>query len=108
MAVALFRPETATGVEELVVVPLPSSPYSLSPQHSTPPPESSAQVDEPPEEIAVTPLRPVTATGVEEVVVVPSPSSPSPLYPQHSTVPPVSSAQEPETAVTPVRPETAT
>jgi hypothetical protein len=36
---------TATGVEELVVVPLPSSPELLSPQHSTVPPESSAQAD---------------------------------------------------------------
>jgi hypothetical protein len=37
---------TATGVEEFVVVPLPSSPLALWPQHSTTaPPESSAQAE---------------------------------------------------------------
>src|ERR1019366_3227696 len=113
IAVAPLRPETAMGVDELVVVPLPNWPSPLNPQHSTVPPESSAQADSPPAEIAVTPLRPETATGVEESVVVPLPSSPWPLLPQHSTVPPDRSAQaetEPstETAVAPLRPETAT
>src|SRR5580704_4980799 len=83
---------TGTGVEELVVVPLPSWPSLLRPQHSTVPPESSAQA----ESIAVGPLRPETATGVEELVVVPLPSWPSPFSPQHSTVPPESSAQAEE------------
>jgi len=81
IAVAPLRPETATGVEEAVVVPLPSLPYPLSPQHSTVPPESTAQAESPATAIAVAPLRPETATGVEELVVVPLPSSPEPLSP---------------------------
>jgi len=37
-------PTTVTGVERLVVVPSPSWPEPLAPQHLTAPPESSAQV----------------------------------------------------------------
>src|SRR5262249_34146563 len=40
----LFKPLTATGVALLVVVPFPSSPDSLSPQHSTAPPVVGAHV----------------------------------------------------------------
>ncbi len=40
----------------VVVVPLPSSPEVLSPQHSTVPPESSAQADSPPAAMAITEL----------------------------------------------------
>ena len=48
-----------------VVVPSPSWPKSLSPQHLTPPALVSAQVWPSPAAIAVTPLvRPVTSTGV--------------------------------------------
>jgi hypothetical protein len=74
-AVAVLMPETATGVVEHedplhvcgpLVVPLPSSPWLLPPQHSTLPPVSSAQADPPLKEMAVAPLRPETATGVVE------------------------------------------
>ncbi len=41
MAVAPLTPETATGVVELVVVPLPIWP----PQHSIVPPDRSAQAE---------------------------------------------------------------
>jgi hypothetical protein len=37
-----------------VVEPFPSSPNSLSPQHSTVPSESSAHADSPPKEMAMT------------------------------------------------------
>src|SRR3989304_99762 len=40
----LARPETSTGVLLQVVVPLPSWPSSLEPQHLTPPPLVSTQV----------------------------------------------------------------
>jgi hypothetical protein len=36
-------PETATGVDELVVEPLPSCPEPLRPQHTTPPEVRTAQ-----------------------------------------------------------------
>ena len=42
MAETPLKPATATGVGELVVVPLPSSPDSLLPQHATVPPDSNA------------------------------------------------------------------
>ena len=60
------RPLTLTGVKELVVVPLPSSPVSLKPQHATVPPVRSAQVWSSPAEIWVTPEMPLSLTGVEE------------------------------------------
>ena len=43
-AVASVIPVTVTGVEELVVVPLPSCPVPLSPQQLTVPPPERAQV----------------------------------------------------------------
>ena len=87
MAVTPPRSETTTGVAEHawsplhvsgpVVVPLPSSPYWLSPQHWTEPLERRAQaVWFSPTEMAVTPLRPETATGVDELVVMPLPRTP--------------------------------
>jgi len=65
MAVAPLKPATATGVGEHgslthmsgpVVVPLPSSPYSLSPQHSTVPSDSSEHAELPPAVMAITEL----------------------------------------------------
>ena len=41
IAVAPARPLTATGMGELVVVPLPSCTVGVVPQHLTVPPESS-------------------------------------------------------------------
>ena len=76
-----------------VVVPSPSWPLKLTPQHSTAPPEITAQAEYSPMEMAVAPLRADTATGVPEPVVVPLPNWPEVLSPQHSTVPPESSAQ---------------
>src|SRR5450830_575015 len=104
----------ATGVRRVVVVPSPSCPLVLEPQHFTPPPLVSAQVWLVPAATAVTPLdRPLTATGARRCVVVPSPSCPKLLLPQHHTPPPLVSAQvwEPPaaTAVTPLnRPITPT
>ena len=72
---------------------MPNSPKRLSPQHSTVPPEISAQVYESPAEMAVTPVRPVTLTGTLELVLDPLPNGPPALFPQHWTVPPESTAQ---------------
>ena len=44
MALAPAMPLTATAVELEVVVPLPSCPAALSPQHSTVPSVSKAQL----------------------------------------------------------------
>src|SRR5439155_12116393 len=93
-ATPLASPETATGVWRSVVVPSPSWPSALRPQHLTPPALVSAQVWKSPAEIAATPLgSPETATGVWRSVIVPSPSWPEPLSPQHLTPPPLVSAQ---------------
>lgn len=65
-----------------------------------------------PSEIRVTPVSPVTATGTSLALVWPLPSSPSVPSPHASTVPPLSSAvlnpPPAATALTPVRPCTAT
>lgn len=101
---------TGTGVDEPVVVPFPSSPSSLLPQHSTVP-LTMAQVLMSVAAIAVAPLTLDTVTGTDEFTSVPLPSSPSKFPPQHATVPLVMRAQQwdkPQlTSVTPVKPETA-
>ena len=69
-------PVTATGVELLVMVLLPSCPTPLRPQQLTVPPLPTAHVCFPPAATAVAPAIPVTVTGVDELVVVPLPSWP--------------------------------
>jgi hypothetical protein len=93
MAVAIVTPDTASGIDELVVVPFPSCPLEFSPQHWTPPPESNAQAKSAPAATADAPVIPDTITGVVELVVVPLPSCPLELSPQHWTLPPERSAQ---------------
>ncbi len=106
----LVRPTTSTGVRRgVMIVPSPSSPWELTPQHMRPP-TLMAQVCSAPAETAATPLvRPVTFTGVVRPAVVPSPSWPWELSPQHLRAPPVVMAQVWEapaaTATTPVRGE---
>src|SRR6188768_1416095 len=88
------RPCTSTGVSRRCVVPSPSWPYWLSPQHLTPPPRRTAQLWLSPPATAMTPLaRPDTAPGLHRSWVVPSPSCPRLLSPQHSTPPSLVSAQ---------------
>ncbi len=72
--VASLIPVTPTGVDESVIVPLPSTPLTLEPQQLIVPPARNAHVCNAPAVICVAPLMPVTATGVDELVVVPSPS----------------------------------
>src|SRR3990172_4443044 len=84
----LARPETSTGTLRSVVVPSPSHPYMLLPQHLTPPALVSAQVELQPTVIAVTPLvGPTTSTGRLLSAFEPSPSLPYRLSPQHLTPP---------------------
>src|SRR5271154_1954716 len=96
------RPEQFSGP----VVPSPSWPFPLKPQHSAAPVLFSAQVcwvsaPVPAEAlIAVTPLpRPLTATAVDLSVVVPSPTAPVVFSPQHSAAPvlPTAHACQPPT-----------
>src|SRR5581483_3979247 len=91
----LVSPTTSTGVLRVVVVPSPSWPLKLMPQHLTPPAVVSAQVNSLPAMIWVTPLdRPTTSTGVVRgVALVPSPSWPVRFSPQHLTPPALVSAQ---------------
>ena len=72
-----------------VVLPSPSWPDPLAPQHLTPPESVSTHVSLPPEAMATTPLaRPVTSTGVRlSMVVAPVPSAPLAFEPQHWTPP---------------------
>ena len=82
------KPTTSTGVGREVLVPSPSWPKALYPQHLTPPLIVSAQMWCQPAAMAVTPeLKPTTSTGVVQLVVVPSPSAPESLNPQHLTPP---------------------
>src|SRR5947207_792874 len=112
MAVAPARPLTSTGAGALVVVPFPSCPAKLSPQHLTVPPPSSAQVCLYPQDTATASSIPTTATGVVASVFVPLPSWPRSLRPQHRTAPPASSAHAcwgpADSALAPASPLTAT
>src|SRR4051794_16880782 len=93
-ATPLVSPETSVGTSRSVVVPSPSWPARLPPQHFTPPPLVSAHVCPVAAASATTPDgRAGTATGVRRAVVVPSPSCPLPLPPQHLTPPTLESAQ---------------
>jgi hypothetical protein len=74
MAVTRARPDTGIGVDESVVVPLPSSPPAFDPQQTTPPFARSAQLCSWLVATATALLRLDTVTGVDESVVVPSPS----------------------------------
>lgn len=76
------------------MVPSPSWPMALFPQHFTVPPPNLAQEWLLPVAIEVAVLIPATVTGEDEVVMLPSPSCPWALYPQHFTVPLVKTAQE--------------
>src|SRR5262245_18487421 len=84
-ATPLDSPSTGIGTLDGVVLPLPSWPTVLEPQHSTPPPVVSAQVWLPPAATAATaPERPVTATGTVVARVLPLPSWPLPPRSQHT------------------------
>ena len=75
----LPSPTTSTGVRRFVVVPSPSLPTLLLPQHLAAP-VTTAQVWREPVVTSVAPLvNPETFTGVERSVVVPSPSAPAKL-----------------------------
>ena len=87
---------TTTGDSLLVdVVPMPSCPTVLSPQHRTRVSAPSAQVKAPPVEIATAPVTPGTLAGraTPASLVVPLPSWPEPLLPQQLTVPSLCKAQ---------------
>src|SRR5438132_564130 len=87
-AVSPVRPLTITGAVDCVVVPSPSWPLPLAPQHRAEPPDISAHVKFPPAATAVAPFRPTTATGFATLTAyAPFPSWPSLLYPQHLTDP---------------------
>ena len=79
-----------------MVVPSPSRPLPLLPQHFTVPSVSRAHEWEPasPPAMLVGFVMPDTSTGVVRSVVVPSPSWPWLFLPQHFTVPSVSRANE--------------
>ena len=76
MATTPVRPDTDTGVSELVVVPLPSWPEVPRPQASTVPVEVRARPWSSPAAMATMPDSPDTDTGVSELEVAPLPSSP--------------------------------
>ena len=88
------KPDTTTGVVRVVVVPSPSWPSLLLPQHLAVPSISDAHEKKYPAAIPATPVRPVTATGVERLIVVPSPSCPDLLVPHARIVPSRRSASE--------------
>jgi hypothetical protein len=71
---ALVMPETATGTELSTVVPLPSAPPLLPPQHCIVPPATSAQVPVPAATVMAL-VMPETVTGKVLPLVVPLPSA---------------------------------
>src|SRR5207249_2940087 len=111
MATAVVMPVTATGVGvgvtgspgegETRMAPLPIWPQVLSPQQRTVPSWRSAQVCQPPAEMATAVVIPLTVTGVGLKVdgllgtgsLVPLPSWPRSFCPQQRTVPSPGSAQ---------------
>ena len=78
-------PETETGVDDDVDVPLPNCPCGLSPQHLIVPPDINAHAKsaDASDAIFVTEEIPDTATGVVEIVVVPFPNWPTVFLPTH-------------------------
>src|SRR4051812_49631700 len=103
------------GTERFTVVPSPSCPHWLYPQHLMPPVVINAHAYPAPALTAATPeSRPVTSTGTAESVnVVPLPSSPWLSSPQHTTPPAIVNAQlfppPTDTAATPEpNPDTST
>jgi hypothetical protein len=92
-ATAPAIPTTCTGTADVVVVPSPSCPKSLSPQHRIVPLLNTAHVWAPPPLTAVTPVMPLTGREVDDWMKVPSPSCPWPFRPQQRSVPFASSAQ---------------
>src|SRR6202035_2096597 len=96
------KPLTVPGVSLLAgdpTDPVPSSPYVLSPQQSTCPVNSAAQmVPSAAASDTTPPVSPLTWTGTLLSLVDPLPSSPSTLAPQHCTLPALVSAQVAESA----------
>src|SRR5690606_12093151 len=85
---------TNTGTPLSPLLSLPSWPYWFVPQHSTRPPDTTAQLCCEPTPIALAPLaRPLTLTGTSLSLPEPSPSWPQLLLPQHLTPPPLVRAQ---------------
>jgi hypothetical protein len=94
----LPRSNTFTGVVDPVVVPSPSWPLSLRPQHRTWPAVVMAQVwppklSAPLADIVVTGAMLMTVTGIDRSVEDPSPSCPALLRPQQRASPVVRTAQ---------------
>jgi hypothetical protein len=82
------------GMAGVLVVPLPSAPFSFLPKQLTVRSGFSTQLCAPPAVRATTPTRPVTGTGVLLLAVkVPLPSWPSTSSPQQVTLPSGFSAQ---------------
>ncbi len=88
-------PVTCVGAFRFVVVPSPSHPALLYPQHLTAPVTSSAHECALPVVMAVTPsVSPLTCVGVFRLVVVLSPTCPRLFRPQQFAAPVTSNAQE--------------
>ena len=74
--IAVLIPVTETGVALSVVVPLPSWPLKLRPQHCTPPPLRTAQLWLLPAATATAEVTPTAVTGRALFTVEPLPSWP--------------------------------
>src|SRR5258706_127815 len=84
----LANPVTAVRTSRSAVLPSPTWPVSLWPQHCASPRRVTAHVCISPAESIATPFAsPVTSTGVSRVVVELSPRPPWPLHPQHRAPP---------------------
>ena len=89
-----MSPVTVIGVLVSVLVPSPSCPNPLLPQHLMVAFASNAHEWPSPVLIWVAPVMPVTVTGVFEWVMVSLAQTPGKLWPQHLIVVSASSAHE--------------
>jgi hypothetical protein len=81
------RPRTGAAVPRVAVLPSPSWPASLLPQHTSPPSVSRAQLCSSPVTITAAVVTPTTRTGWRLSLIEPSPSWPALLRPQHDAAP---------------------
>jgi hypothetical protein len=84
---------TATGLGRSVVVPSPTCPCALYPQHHTLPSDRRAQVRVSPVESSTALEKSTTGVGLSRVSVLPSPRLPCSFQPQQRTRPFCSRAQ---------------
>ena len=92
-ATLLVNPLTWVGIFRSIIVPSPTYPNMLLPQHFTAPSIMRAQDVSPTSDISTTLFKLNTSVGVSVEGAIPIPNWPNRLLPQHLTLPLLSKAQ---------------